>query len=128
MRKKLPIARGKKKEIKTVKLSKLPFITLTFSFLLANIIVIIGVLLFQKNLPPEIPLNYGLPRSTKQLAMPLEIIIPLIISLLIIIINNILAMITENNYLKRVLIIASYFTTIMSIITVVKIVFLIGIF
>lgn len=128
MRKKNTNIRGKKKKPNIGKPLKIPYLNLTFLFLFGNIVVIIGVVVFQNNLPPEVPLYYGLPRSTRQLATPLEMVIPLIISLLIMVVNNILALITENEFLKRVLIITSYFITIMAVITVVKIMFLVGTF
>lgn len=115
-----------KKNSKTIGNKNLPYLSFTLLFGLGNIITIIVVLIFQKNLPPEIPLYYGLPRSTRQLATPPELIIPLIISLVVAFFNNSIAFLTKSDFLKKVLIIASYFIIAMAIITVIKIMLLVG--
>lgn len=99
------------------------YTTLVLFFL--NVVFLIVIILISKTLPPQVPLYYGLPRGEEQLVSPISMVAPIILSLLFIILNNIIAYFTEILFLKKVLIFGSYFVSLLSIVTVVNIIFLI---
>lgn len=99
------------------------YTTLVLFFL--NVVFLIVIILISKTLPPQVPLYYGLPRGEEQLVSPISLVLPIILSLLFIILNNIIAYFTEILFLKKVLIFGSYFVSLLSIVTIVNIIFLI---
>jgi len=113
---------GKKEEV----LPDIPFRDYLSYAIGANIIVIILVLSLRGILPPQIPLFYGLPESTSQLASNWYLPIPSLLSLLIIGVNILLAKNIENDFVKKILISTSIAATFFSLITTVKIIFLVG--
>lgn len=113
---------------KIVNISKLPHLQLIYYSIVTNVIVILGVLLLKKYIPPEIPLYYGLPEGNNQIATAEELIIPSMAALVIILINISIASVIQNEYLKRALIIVSLVITLLSLITTLEIVFLVGSF
>jgi hypothetical protein len=108
--------------------SMLPFRRLVVIVLLINLSTGIAALLIQKNLPPEIPLYFGLPQGPAQLTSSIGLIIPVAISLSVAIINVTLTLFIPNEYLKKVLVIASVGLTFFSVITILKIAQLVGSF
>lgn len=115
---------------KSVKLNpefeKLPLKKLFVSSFFISVFAIIFGLLSQFILPPEIPLYYGLPQTTEQLAPSIFIILPSLISIAITVLNAVFSIKSHDNYLKRALAFASISIAILSIITTTKIVFLVG--
>lgn len=84
---------------------------------------------FLKNfLPPVVPLFYGKPLSESQLVPAPGLLIPLGVALVILIINLILNFIVKDGFLKKILIVSSFLVLVLMIITVVKIVSLVGFF
>lgn len=107
-------------------LEKIPYLNFVYSSFLINIIIIVLILAFQKLLPSEIPLFYGLPRGNQQLTEAAGLIIPNFISLIVTIINSILTILIKSDFLKKSLSLASFMTALLSTITVVKIFLLVG--
>ncbi len=95
------------------------------SFVVSIITVLIGVIA-QITLPPEIPLFYGLPQTSEQLAPSILIILPSLLSLSITVINAVLSIKTNDNYLKKVFAFSSIAITTLAIITTYKIIFLVS--
>lgn len=91
-----------------------------------DIITIIFVLFFQRALPPEVPLFYGLPQGEGQLAKPIFLLIPALLSLLVVALNTFLIRLVKNDFLEKVLAIASLATAVFAGITTFKIIFLVG--
>lgn len=108
--------------------ANIPFNNVVILVLFVNLAVISLVLLIQVFLPPEIPLFYGMPEGEKQLAPSLALTIPSVASLLILLINLAITFFTENIFLKKTLILTTVGTTLLSLITTVKIAFLVGSF
>lgn len=94
--------------------------------LVTNALVVTLVLIFQKNLPPVVPLFYGLPQSEAQLAPSYALSLPPLISLIIVGVNTLIGKLLKNSFLQNVLIALIIATTAFSTITVVKIFFLVG--
>jgi len=94
--------------------------------LLINFLVVVFIFFVMSKLPPVIPLFYGSPEGETQLAPQTFLFIPPLICLVITLVNSMISRLLKDEFLQKVLIGAIYTTTILSTITVVKIVFLIG--
>ncbi len=105
---------------------KLPLKPLFVISFFANIGSILLSLLSKFILPPEIPLFYGLPKNSLQLASSFFIVLPSFISLAITVINSLISINLESQYLKRVLAFTSISVTLLGLITTYKIIFLVG--
>lgn len=78
------------------------------------------------NLPPEVPLFFSRPWGNLQLAPVIYLSLPLGLSLLLLLVNLILVASFESIFLKKVLIIGGLISALLAVITVARIVFLIG--
>ena len=108
---------------------EIPYKNIIFISFFINILGIVLILLIKKNhLPPEVPLYYGLPEGEAQIVPSINLIIPSIFSLGIISINTLITSLLKDDFLKKTLVIASLATTFFSVITIIKITFLIGSF
>ncbi|MBL7036872.1 hypothetical protein ISR94_03475 [Candidatus Microgenomates bacterium] len=96
-----------------------------FSFFL-NIIVLVAALLSKYILPPEIPLFYGLPQSSQQISSSYFLFIPSLVSLALTVVNAYLSIFVDNTYLKKVLAFSTILISILSTLTTLKIIFLVG--
>jgi len=102
----------------------IPYIYLTLTILLINVAFVVSILLLSKKLPLQVPLYYGLPRGELQLASPVALVLPLLFSSTFITLNSILAYFAKSIFLKKALVIGSLFTSLLSIVTITKIVLL----
>lgn len=93
-----------------------------------SIFTILLVILVKNNLPPEVPLYYGLPRGNDQLTSTLGLTIPSIISIAVITINILIASLLRDDFFKKVLIAAGIASVFFSTTTILKIVFLVASF
>lgn len=118
------------KEVSHIKMDprfeKLPLKYLFVISFFINLIFILFGLASTFILPPEIPLFYGLPKNSAQLAKSLYIIIPAAVSMVITIVNAVISINIESQYLKRTMAFASLSVTILSVIATYKIIFLVG--
>jgi uncharacterized membrane protein YkvI len=96
-----------------------------FAFAL-NILVAALVLIFLKKLPPQIPLFYGMAEGEEQLTRAWTLIIPSFVALFILVVNSLLSSKTNDDFLKKVLIVAGLAATFFATITTIKIFFLVG--
>ncbi len=102
----------------------IPYIYPILIVLFINILLMITTALISKKLPPQVPLYYGFPRGEQQLGSPTALILPLAISSLFIAINSIFAYFTKPVFLKNTLVIGGFFASLLSAITIIKIVLL----
>lgn len=86
------------------------------------------ILAFKRNLPPQVPLFYGLPVGESQLVSSWGFLISPTAAFVITIVNIFISSLVSDNFYKRVLIISSFFISILVIITTLKIIFLVGFF
>ena len=106
----------------------LPYHKAIVIFAVLNILTTLFIILLQKFLPPEIPLNYGLANKEEQLALSSFLVIPNISSLAIMTINILLCMVIKDDFFRKALIITGCVAIAFSIITTLKIFFLVGSF
>lgn len=109
-----------------LKESNLPLKPLFATSVVINGIFILLGLVVQLVLPPEIPLFYGLPKNSEQLAPSIFIILPNIVSILLTVINAVISINVEGVYLKKSLAFASISICLLSVIATYKIIFLVG--
>lgn len=123
----LPIHKNKKTRYLFDKF-QIPFakiVAISIGISLLNIIIVI---LLQGALPPEIPLFYGLAEGEEQLSTSLGLIIPGLFSLFINSVNIALALPLQNDFLQKTLVLTALAVSIISLITSVEIIFLVGSF
>jgi hypothetical protein len=111
---------------KSIENTKVPFGKQIIMFLLINLAMILLLVFSILILPPQIPLFYGLPDGEEQLAANWLITLPNFIALFTVFINSLLATKIKDEYIKKVIVIAGFVVTIFAIITVFKILFLVG--
>lgn len=105
---------------------KLPLKKLfVFAFSISIIATILGAV-SQFFLPPEIPLFYGLPQTSAQLAPSIFIILPSVISMFLIVVNVFVSLRTSDIYLKKTMAFTSIIVIALSIITIYKIFILVN--
>jgi hypothetical protein len=114
--------------MKKLSLREIPLIKVIYLSIGLVILNSFFILVVQKNLPPEVPLFYGLSKGQEQLASPLGLLIPGGLSLIVIIINTSLAILLSNKFLQQTLVVSAFAITLFSIITTTKIIFLVGSF
>ena len=115
-----------KKNLGAKSLAKIPFKGIIIALLITNLLVSLLVIFLQKYLPPIIPLFYGKPRGGEQLAPSSFLLLPPGISILIILVNSLLMVFQKNEFLQKVLLGLMLGITLLSTITVIKILLLVG--
>jgi hypothetical protein len=120
--------KSKKSLQKEENVGKLPFQKLIILSIIINVASIGFVFILLNHLPPEIPLFFGLAQSEAQLKSSLSLVVPGIIALGITVLNVVIGLITSNEYLRKILISATVAVSILSIITTIKILLLVGSF
>lgn len=79
-------------------------------------------------MPPVVPLFYGKPSGEGQLVPTLGLLIAPAASLLITLLNTALSVVTNDTFFKQVLIATTLLITLLTTITVLKVIFLVGFF
>lgn len=107
---------------------KIPFKNyLTFSFF-AALTTLLLVVFLQKKLPPQVPLLYGAAEGEGQLVSSWGLTIPSLVSILVIILNAALASFSKDDFARKTLVLMALVVTLFSIVTTLKIIFLVGSF
>jgi hypothetical protein len=114
--------------LKDSSLKKIPNINFVYAAIILNSLNFVAVLVLQKNLPPQVPLFYGLTEGEQQLTSSLGLLIPSVYSFCLIIVNTTLSILLNNDFLKKILNTTSFIISLLSIITVAKIIYLVGYF
>lgn len=107
-------------------LKQIPFPQVTLPVFFLNLAIAVFYLFVRNYLPPEVPLLYGLPYGEDQLVKKDLLLIPLSISTVILILNCLLIKITKDNFSQKALLYLIIATSLLGIVTVVKIAFLVG--
>lgn len=97
-------------------------------FILFNLAIVGLIFLIKDHIPPQIPLYYGKPQGEEQLADQMSIIVPPAIVVLLSALNTVLINLIKYEFLKKVLIGIIIVTTLLSSVTVFKIISLVGSF
>lgn len=107
---------------------KLPFKGLIYASLAINIVSVLLILTVQRLLPPVVPLFYGLPYGQDQLVPSVGLFIVPGACLLVIVLNAVLSGYFNDQFYKKTLIISAALISVLGVITVLKIIFLVGLF
>lgn len=107
---------------------KVPLKSYIYSSLGITLAVSLFAILVKGVLPPEVPLFYGKPVGEEQLASSLGLVIAPGVSLLVTLVNTILSAFVEDPFLKKALVISAFFVSLLTAITIFKIIFLVGFF
>ncbi|MCL4382848.1 hypothetical protein M1545_03600 [Patescibacteria group bacterium] len=105
-----------------------PFKNFVLASVVVNIVIILFIALGQGFLPPEVPLFYGMPEGQMQVSSKWFLLMPSSLALVFIVINLVISSFVKekDDFLKRVLILGAITMTLFSIVTTVKIFFLVG--
>ena len=106
----------------------MPIKSVVYSSLAINLACFLIILLIKGFLPPVVPLFYGLPSGSEQLSPTNGLFILPAAGVGITFLNLLIAGNVKDVYLKKALIISSVFVSILSAITIVKIILLVGFF
>ncbi|MBI1864000.1 hypothetical protein HYS03_02200 [Candidatus Woesebacteria bacterium] len=93
---------------------------------LVNFIVLVFLFIFRNNLPPEVPLLYGRAIGEQQLAKSNYLIMPLIVSIVFVAFNFFADKKLSNKFLGKIFKGTSIVLTLLSVITILRIFFLIA--
>jgi len=93
---------------------------------IVNLIIIAWVFLIINFLPPEVPLFYGFPEGQEQLGSVYLLALPSIISLGIVFLNILLGIFIKDEFLVKILTLTGVASTFFSLVTTLKIIFLVG--
>lgn len=107
---------------------KLPFRELVVSGIVLNLAVILLFFLLRNFLPPVLPLLYGRPAGSGQLLPDFGILLAPGLSMLFILINVIISNFLTDNFSKKLLISSAFLISLLTSITALKIIFLVGFF
>lgn len=110
---------------KTLKIP-IPHLSSLLVILGVNIVVIIAVLLLKDRIPPTVPLFYGRPRGVEQLTPQLFLLLPPGLSIIVAVFNTIVMTLFEDKFIRKVLVGIAFAATLLSTITVIKIILLVG--
>lgn len=132
--KKLPLSDFKKKETQNSKSDKgwgfnrPPFLNLIYISLAINVFLIVSIFFIKRHLPPEVPLFYGLAEGEDQLVAGGTLVLAPFISLVIVVVNSAVSLTIKSELLRRTLIITGFGVTILSLVTAIQIILLVGSF
>jgi hypothetical protein len=113
------------KKLLSEKIAFKNLIYIAFGLSIVNLIFVIAL---QKYLPPQVPLFYGAAEGEEQLTSSLGLLIPGCLSIILILLNSLLSLFLESSFLQKILSVVSFTVTLLSAITVTKIILLIGSF
>lgn len=100
---------------------------LYFSLFL-NVLSVVSVLVAKNFLPPVAPLLYGRPEGEGQLVPTLWLLSAPLTSFVITLINILLVRLVKDAFMQKILVMSAFLLSILTTITIVKIVFLVGLF
>ena len=107
---------------------KVPFRNYFLAAIVINLGVFLLLIILKNFLPPLVPLFYGRPTGAAQLTNTFGLVATPGASLLITAINIFLSFWVKDNFLKKLLAIAAIVVSILTAITIVKIILLVGFF
>lgn len=95
-------------------------------FLIFNLILLLVLIILKNHLPPVIPLFYGAPAGSAELAANQAIFLPTILTATETLINLILTFKVKDEFIKKALIGSCGFLTFLSAFTTIRIILLVG--
>ena len=106
----------------------MPFRNYFLTAIIINLVVLLSLVLLKSFLPPLAPLFYGRPAGEAQLTNTFGLLIAPGVSLLIIAINLLLSIWAKDDFIKKLLAISTIVISVLTAITIIKIVLLVGFF
>jgi len=107
---------------------KTPFKGFLTAALVLNLVAIVVFLILKGFLPPVVPLLYGRPTGETQLVPTIWLLAAPGLSLLFIIINSLITNFTSDVFANKLLITTTFLLSLLTVITLFKIIFLVGFF
>jgi hypothetical protein len=104
----------------------IPYLGYIIVILAVNAALALFIFLMKERIPPTVPLFYGRPRGVEQLAPQLFLLLPPGLSIVVTLLNVVIMAITSDKFIKKVLIGIAFAATLLSAITVIKIILLVG--
>lgn len=117
---------GIKNIISQTSQKRLVYPGLFYTTLAFSVLTITAAFLINKQLPPQIPLYYGLAEGEDQLAPSILLVFPGVLGLIILLLNTAISFLTKELFYKKVLLVSAFAANVLVIITTIKIAFLIG--
>jgi hypothetical protein len=96
--------------------------------IIINVAVALSSILLKSFLPPLVPLFYGRPAGEAQLTNTFGLLVAPGVSLLIVLINSLLSLWVKDDFLKKLLAISAIVISVLTSITIIKIILLVGFF
>jgi len=106
----------------------LAFKNLFWASIIINLVEIILIATLKNFLPPVLPLFYGRPTGGTQLTSLFGFLIAPLAALLLTVVNLIVSSRIRDEFLKKILAVSALAGTILILITITKIIFLVGLF
>lgn len=98
------------------------------SAIIINLTTALSLIFLRGYLPPLAPLFYGRPAGTAQLTSTLGLLIAPSVSFLVSVLNLGISILVKDDFLKKILAISSLIISLLTTITIIKIIFLVGFF
>lgn len=93
-----------------------------------NIAVILAIILLKNFLPPVTPLFYGRPEGATQLVPTIWLILAPFMALILTIVNVFLTKPVKDKLMQQILVVSTLLISVLTAVTILKIVFLVGFF
>jgi len=107
---------------------KLSFKNLYFIAIIINVVAILAIIILKSFLPPLVPLFYGEPAGEAQLTNTFGLLIAPAVAFLLTILNLSVSFWVKDEFLKKILAISTLVISVLTAITMVKIILLVGFF
>ncbi|KKS96192.1 MAG: hypothetical protein UV71_C0001G0066 [Microgenomates group bacterium GW2011_GWC1_43_13] len=108
--------------------NKLAYRNYFLTAIVINIGILLLLILFKSFLPPRAPLFYGRPMGEAQLTSTFGLLIAPGVSLMMTLLNLFLSLWAKDSFIKRLLAISAIVVSVLTAITITKIVSLVGFF
>lgn len=109
-------------------LASIPYKNWSLNALLFNFLLVGLILLLGKHIPPKVPLFYGKPYGSEQLADQKLLLLPPLLAAGISAVNTSINTLVDDDFLRKVMLGSIAACTTLGTITVIKIIFLVGSF
>lgn len=106
----------------------IPFKGYFYASLVLNLLTVLCVIAVRNFLPPISPLLYGRPEGASQLVPTLWLILTPAVALALTVLNLFLTRIVKDLFMQQILITSAFLVSLLSTITILKIIFLVGFF
>lgn len=107
---------------------KIPFRGYFYASVVLNVSTVLILLGIQNIIPPVAPLLYGRPEGAGQLVPSMWLIIAPLVSIFLSVLNTLLIKLVKDRFIQQILVISAFLISLLTTITVLKIVFLVGFF